>query len=1321
MAPVFPTGDLNPRVETKASSFVSQFPDYDGRGITIGILDTGVDPGAIGLSRLPEGVIGDKKLVHVADCTGSGDVAMDTDAMAVQEEKGWVIKKGLFGKEIILNPALNLQPFPDIDTKANSDSDEEKKEDDEKKEEDSEDDKIKMPVRIAFKRAYELFPNKLTTRVKKHYAKEFDKEQHRHAVIVHRELAAWNAEYGGSKNITKEQLREKDDLTAKLDVLEMKNLPATDPLKEDPGALYQIILFYDGENYRVIIDTDGTDSTGDLSQLPADKAMTDYYKEYQYGTFSNVDMLNYAVNIYQEGKVVSIVCDAGAHGSHVAGIAARYHPDAEGEEETEANGVAPGAKLISLKIGDSRLGSMETGTAMTRAMIEAVKHKCDVINLSYGEGCVRPNSGRFVALAEQLVYKHGIVFVSSAGNNGPALTTVGAPGGNSECIIGVAAYVSPKMMEAQYSMRSKIDTEEHPGTTYTWSSVGPTSDGAQGVDITAPGAAITCVPNWCLQRNTLMNGTSMSSPNATGCIALLLSAAKAEGIKMTPTRLRRAIQNSAIEMPGLTCLQQGFGMINVEGAWDYIKNSKDDAHEDINFKVHIIGRPGSPRGIYLRQAQECATKQTFSAQVNPIFGNGDDVDVETQMKRVEFEMKFRLESDSDWVEVPDYFMLMHNGRSFKFDLDPTKLSTGVHTAKIYGYDSSKPGLGARFYVPITVVKPMGEQATIELGELEFEPNEVKRFFVDVPKDATWMDVSVKDTRDPDIDKETTSRLMVLHTLQLLPHMAYRDAEEQKYFNLLPGQETVTSIPVHAGITCELDIGRYWSAQGKSNVEVDVRFRGVVPVPNELTMLSGKGGVKARLHSNIYDEYILPKAKLSNWKSPLGPTSAVISPCDERDILTSNNQQVHQLVLTYEFENKEAGSITPRCPALQGVIYESAFESQMMLIFDEDKKYLGVADSWPSAVKIPKGKITIRMQVRHNNVKKLEKLKDLSIWIERKLSKEITLPAFKSRASMVTEGIKAKRSLLRKGSNTAVFFGEPAAADIPSEAKCGDILMGSATFEDGEASLPGAGKQPGGTSIHYVVGTKTKEEKEKAKTPEAPDERSVEEKMEEAIKKVKVEHLEKLSEKEDDAEKFISLSEKLSEEYPGYLPLLMASLKFYDKKDSRSDKLSEVTNAADAVIDAIDENALAAHFGVKHDEEDAEICKIRKDYEEKKSFLIEALARKARAVADDDTKDQSTFDTIFKHLQKWTDTDAKKFAVLSLEKQKNAKRYGSMLKLLTTLLENDGKDTKDGICPMTKKDLLEKRKEVLETLNYTHLQQRDAKWGVIASIKNFALF
>lgn len=81
-----------------------------------------------------------------------------------------------------------------------------------------------------------------------------------------------------------------------------------------------------------------------------------------------------------------------SHGTHVASIASGNHAS------KDIDGVAPNARIVSITIGDGRLGSMETGTALVRGMMKVMElcrsgTKIDVINMSYGEHAHWSNAG----------------------------------------------------------------------------------------------------------------------------------------------------------------------------------------------------------------------------------------------------------------------------------------------------------------------------------------------------------------------------------------------------------------------------------------------------------------------------------------------------------------------------------------------------------------------------------------------------------------------------------------------------------------------------------------------------------------------------------------------------------------------------------------------------------------------------------------------------------------------------------------------------------------------------------------------------------------
>ena len=350
--------------------------------------------------------------------------------------------------------------------------------------------------RIGSKRIFGLYPSYLRDQIhKQRLDKLWNPGQKKCLAKVTNDVEAFEASKSGETVQGKDKLS-KDNLDAGLDLLMQMDKKIQASETADVGPTFDLISYHNGTDWNIIIDnTDDGDLEKALKLRPFTVAQ-------EYGKLTDMDNLNVSVNVHDNGQVVELVSICSSHGTHVASIAAANFPD-----EPNKNGLAPGAQIISVTIGDGRLGSMESGTALIRAMTFLMQRKeaglpIDVINMSYGEHSQWSNAGKIGEMIGDIVNKYGIVWAVSAGNAGPALCTVGTPPDVfTNTMIGVGAYVSPEMMMSMYSAREKL-----PGTCYTWTSRGPTIDGDRGVTICAPGGAITSVPKFTNQGSQLMNG-----------------------------------------------------------------------------------------------------------------------------------------------------------------------------------------------------------------------------------------------------------------------------------------------------------------------------------------------------------------------------------------------------------------------------------------------------------------------------------------------------------------------------------------------------------------------------------------------------------------------------------------------------------------------------------------------------------------------------------------------------------------------------------------------------------------------------------------------
>ncbi|GAB9472418.1 Tripeptidyl-peptidase 2 [Globisporangium polare] len=1247
----FPTASLLPKEETLASKFLELYPTYDGRDAVVAIFDTGVDPGAIGLQTTPDGR---PKVIDIIDATGAGDVDTSAEVTSQDGGKSLVLANG---KTLTLNPEWK----PSADGK----------------------------YHVGTIAAFHLFPGQLVARLKKERKEKFDIAQRDAVNGVQNALAAWTKANAATTNDQK-QLRIKKDLLARLALLDELSKSY-----EDPGPIFDVVVFFDGEHWRAAVDAN---ESGDFSGV---RALTNYKIEHEYATFSAESQLNYALNIYDEGNTLSIVNDVGAHGTHVAGIVAAYHPD-----QPECNGVAPGAQIIAVKIGDGRLGSMETTTALSRAILAIIEAKADVVNMSYGEYASEHNYGRIVELANELVDQHNVTFVTSAGNNGPALGTVGAPGGTSSCMIGVGAYVSPKMMDAEYIMREN----DLAGITYTWSSRGPTFDGDMGVDICAPGAAIAPVPNWTLNKKQLMNGTSMSSPNCAGNIALLISALKAKQIEYTPHSIKRALEKTAVKLPNVEVFAQGKGLIQVLPAFEFLEGNGNKFDGSKQFPLHYAiktssGIDGKGRGVFLRDAVDFVHESTeVSVQVTPVFHK-----LAAQEDKVQFELHLKLVPSARWIDVGRNLALMHEGRGFKVLLNTKNLPAGVSAGEIAAYDANNESRGPVFKIPVTVIKPepVAAGSSVVTYRKALQPGDISRRFFTPPTGATWADVilsraSSTSEGEREQDSNAAGKLYMFHVMQFQPFVRQSKSSFQKAFFLRPGEEIAYSFDLLGGLTSEFCLAQFWSALGDSIVNVEVRFHGIVPDQQQIEVAGGEESHKVLLSSTVEKETIAPSVSFSKWTQRIRPKTAEISPLSSSRDQFPDKRQVYQLVLTYPFTTKEAGKVIPRLPLLNGRLYESPFESQLSMIFDDKKQYLGTSDSYGDAVSVKKGSYVVRTQVRHEDISKLEKLKQMVLFLEHDV-KEISAPVFAHQDDAALGGKALDSKTLPVNTYIPVFVGEPGFDKLPAGHAPGDLLTGKIYFGKKNGNIKGSGRRPGGFDISYVIPpapTPTKD----PELEEPKDERDEEELANEAVRDLLLARVTKLAGKKE----FLPAWQRLSAQYPTHLGVVQAKLHHLDADSERLNSLDEVVAAADDVLNLIKQDELALYFGTRSvpGDQPAAQKKLQKEKEKEKEILVDALNRKARAVGDAQDK-WDEFAQTFATLQKWADVETNAFLLVNLLQDRHNDVPGLALQRLRKVVDLDAAEKeKIGVNDAkVQKELL----ATLDTLEWTHWSKAEQQW------------
>ncbi|MEU6180793.1 S8 family serine peptidase [Streptomyces coeruleorubidus] len=511
-------------------------------------------------------------------------------------------------------------------------------------------------------------------------------------------------------------------------------------------------VLYDPAAGTVRVDLNNNNDFGD------DTAMKPYKDGFQIGYFGTDDPKTdvaerqpFVVEIRKDvvyngagakADFVNIGVIESEHGTHVAGITA-----ANGLFGGKMDGAAPGAKLVSSRACTWSGGC--TNVALTEGMIDLVtKRGVDIVNMSIG-GLPALNDGNNARaeLYTRLIDTYGVQLVISAGNSGPGTNTIGDPS-LADKVISVGASVSKETWAANYGSVVKKKYALMP-----FSSRGPREDGGFTPTLVAPGAAINTIQTWMPGQPVaeagyslpagygMLQGTSMASPQAAGAAALLLSAAKQKKIELTPATLRTALTSTADHIKGVQAYEEGAGLMNIEDAWDSIRDGATSHAYTVKAPVDTamddkLKTPGYGTGLYDREGGlKAGKKKTYEITVTRTSGAD---------KAIRHELHFENNAGGTFRIVGSDEVKLPLNKPVTVKVQAAPKSAGIKSAILEVDDPKTEGIDRQVLHTVVVAAPLKYTFSAS-GSVQ--RNSSRHYYVTVPEGAKTLEVAMSGLKD----------------------------------------------------------------------------------------------------------------------------------------------------------------------------------------------------------------------------------------------------------------------------------------------------------------------------------------------------------------------------------------------------------------------------------------------------------------------------------------------------------------------------------------------------------------------------------------------